>query len=89
MKTFTKPKNFNGTELVEELAAVGIFTDTTKFPICELNNLYLDVSDEEYDMAATVVAAHNGTTVAPEPDIIQKLASVGLNVSDLKAALGL
>ena len=88
MKTFNKPSNFNGAELVEELLAVGIHTDTTKFPICELNNLYLDVTDEEYETAAAVVAAHNGTTVAPEPTIEDKLASVGLSLDELRAALG-
>jgi hypothetical protein len=38
--------------------------------------------------AAAVIAAHNGTTVAPEQTIEDKLASVGLSIEELKAALG-
>jgi hypothetical protein len=51
MKTFNKPLNLNGEELVEELLAVGIKTDTTKFPIVKLDNLYLDVTEKEYEKA--------------------------------------
>ena len=39
--------------------------------------------------AEDVVAAHNGTTIAPEPTIDEKLASVGLSISSLKSALGI
>ena len=47
------------------------------------------IDDFEKAKAAEVVAAHNGTTIAPEPTVEDKLASVGLKIDDLKVALGL
>ena len=85
MKTFTKPENLNGAELITELAAVGIIVDKV-FDNAD-GTIGFDTNNEL--AAATVVAAHNGTTVAPEPTIEDKLASVGLSLSDLKTALGL
>jgi hypothetical protein len=85
MKTFTKPKNLNGAELMAELAAVGIVVHKV-FDNAD-NTISFDTDNES--ASATVVAAHNGTTVAPEPTIEDKLASVGLSLPDLKAALGL
>ena len=85
MKTFTKPENLNGAELMAELAAVGIIVDKV-FDNAD-GTIGFDTNNES--AAATVVAAHNGTTVAPEPTIEDKLASVGLNLSDLKTALGI
>jgi hypothetical protein len=84
MKTFTKPENLNGAELMAELAAVGIVVDKV-FDNAD-GTISLPTDD---DNAEAVVAAHNGTTVAPEPTIEDKLASVGLTIVDLKAALGL
>ena len=91
MIQFDKPVNLNGSELLDELALVGIVLDlTTQAPEVDGNgNLWLDVAEKDEAKAAAVVAAHNGTTVAPEPTIEDKLASVGLSLPDLKAALGL
>jgi hypothetical protein len=85
MKTFTKPENLNGAELITELAAVGIIVDK----VFDNADGTIGFNTNNESAAATVVAAHNGTTVAPEPTIEDKLASVGLNLSDLKTALGL
>jgi hypothetical protein len=91
MIQFTKPTNLNGTELRQELRLAGV--DISDFPhavaVDGNNNLLLDVSEKDKTKATQVVVAHNGTTVAPEPTIKAKLASVGLSVDDLKAALGL
>jgi hypothetical protein len=84
MKTFNKPKNLNGSEIMAELAAVGIIVDKV-FDNAD-GTISLPTDD---DAAKAVVEAHNGTTVAPEPTIEDKLASVGLSLPDLKAALGL
>ena len=84
MKTFTKPENLNGTELMAELAAVGIIVDK----VFDNGDGTISLPTDD-DSAESVVAAHNGTTVAPEPTVADKLASVGLSVDDLKAALGL
>jgi len=85
MKTFTKPENLNGTELMAELAVVGIVVDK----IFDFSDGTIGFETDNESAAAPVVAAHNGTTVAPEPTIEDKLASVGLNLTDLKSALGL
>jgi hypothetical protein len=91
MIKFNKPQNFNGAELLDELIGVGIILDKLKqAPIIDGNsNLWLDVNPADEAKAAAVVAVHNGTTVAPETTIQDKLASVGLSVNDLKTALGL
>ena len=88
MITFTKPENLNGKELLDELLAVGVIVQG--LPTDDgAGNLILNIASKDEAKAATVVAAHNGTTVAPEPTIEDKLASVGLSLPDLKTALGL
>jgi hypothetical protein len=91
MKTFNKPQNLNGEELKEELRNAGVEIAATDSSV-QLNGdglLVLEIKDSDEEKAASVVAAHNGTTIAAEPTIEEKLLSVGLTVEDLKAALGL
>ena len=88
MITFTKPQNLNGKELLDELSAVGVVVQG--LPVDDgAGNLILNIASKDEAKAAEVVAAHNGNTVAPQPTIEDKLASVGLSLPDLKAALGL
>ena len=88
MIEFIKPTNLNGAELLNELNSAGI--EITNLPMIDGEGIFwLDVSISDKDKAAKIVKAHNGTMVAPEPTISQKLASVGLSVEDLKAALGI
>jgi hypothetical protein len=57
-----------------------------------LGNNYDDIewlSDDTKPSWAQVQAEINNPTPTPEPTIEQKLASVGLNLEDLKSALGL
>jgi hypothetical protein len=91
MIKFNKPTNLNGSQLIDELAAVGIVLDKiSEAPFIDGDgNFYLQIKPEDEAKAAAVVAAHEGTTVAPEPTIEDKLASVGLNLEDLKTALGI
>ena len=85
MFIYKKPKNLNGAELIAELKNAGL----------EVKDIYdyadgtigFDTNDEA--TAAAVVEAHDGNTIPPEPTVADKLASVGLNIDDLKSALGL
>ena len=87
MIQFTKPTNLNGAELLAELNAGGVAI--TEPPVLDgLGILWLDIKNTDEAKAKPIVAAHNGTIVAPEPTIADKLASVGLSIEDLKAALG-
>ena len=88
MITFTKPQNLNGKELLDELSAVGVVVEGLPIDDGE-GNLMLKIASKDEGKAAAVVAAHNGTIIAPEPTVQEKLASVGLTVADLKTALGL
>lgn len=85
MKIFTKPQNLNGTELMQELAQAGLIVESIE----DFANGTIGFETKDEALAASVVAAHNGTTVAPELTVTDKLASVGLSVADLKTALGL
>ena len=88
MITFTKPTNLNGIELLDELSAVGIVVEG--LPLDNgAGNLLLKIASKDEVKAGEVVSLHNGTTIAPEPTIEDKLASVGLNLTDLKSALEL
>ena len=90
MITFTKPANLNSKELVEQLNAAGIEINTQTSPFDDgQGNLLLDIAAADEAKAKTIVAAHNGTIVSPEPTVADKLQSVGLSVADLKQALGL
>ena len=90
MIQFTKPTNLNGAELLQELALVGVtLQNETIAPSIDGNgDFWLDIKPADETKAAAVVAAHNGTVIAPEPTIASKLASVGLSIEELKAALG-
>jgi hypothetical protein len=86
MIKYTKPTNLNGAELLAELNAAGI--SITEPPFIDGNgDLFLEIADADAKKAEGVITAHNGTTVSPEPTIADKLASVGLSIDELKAAL--
>ena len=87
MIQFTKPTNLNGTELLAELNAGGVVI--TASPVLDESSiLWLDIAEADEAKAKIIVAAHNGTTIAPEPTIADKLALVGLSIEELKAVLG-
>jgi hypothetical protein len=86
MIKFNKPTNLNGAELLAELKAGGVVV--TGLPLIDENGeFWLDIKTTDTSKATPIVAAHNGTMVAPEPTIAEKLASVGLSIEELKAAL--
>ncbi len=86
MIKFDKPTNLNGTELLAELNAAGI--KITESPLDDAaGGLWLNIKEADKTKAASVVAAHDGTIIAKELSIEAKLASAGLNLQELKAAL--
>lgn len=85
MEQFDKPTNLNGAELLAELKAAGI--KATKIIQNGNRNIEIDLDDEA--KAKPIIEAHNGTVIPPEPTVEEKLASVGLNLTDLKTALGI
>lgn len=88
MMQFTKPANLNGAELLTELNAGAVAI--TELPMIDGNgDFWLDIAESDKAKATPIVAAHNGTTIAPEQTIEDKLASVGLSLPELKTALGL
>ena len=91
MIKFNKPTNLNGAELLDELAAVGIVLDKDlQSPFIDGNgDFWLDVDISNKAQAELVLAAHNGTTIAPEPSIQDKLTNAGITLDELKVALGL
>ena len=91
MITFNKPTNLNGSQLRQELNAggVSITDDYNSVQVDGNDNLLLDIAETDKSKATLIVAAHNGTVIASEPTLDEKLASVGLSVADLKTALGL
>ncbi len=90
MEQFTKPENVNGGELREELKAAGVkIGDKYDAVMVDDKILHLDIDPTDKLKASAVVAAHNGTVAEREPTVSEKLASVGLSIDDLKAALGL
>ena len=88
MINFDKPENLNGAELLAELNAGGVKI-TNPPEIDGAGDFWLDIAAKDKTKAESIVATHNGTIIAPEPSVAEKLQSVGLNLEDLKAALGL
>lgn len=76
---FVAPLKINGAQLIDELKADDVYL---------VGDRVFVIGDFSKEYAENIIAAHN--PLAPtEPTIEQKLASVGLSVNDLKAALGL
>lgn len=80
---FTKPNSLNGAQLKAELKAQGINVEV----IDDLGNGKIEfaIGVSEKTKAESIVAAHVGVDTVPT--IAEKLASVGLSIADLKAAL--
>jgi hypothetical protein len=79
-------KKINGDLLVQELATAGIVTEVVVY---DGNKIQLNgVEENQRLLCESIISAHN-PPAPQEPTLEEKLASVGLNLDDLKAALGL
>ncbi len=87
MIIFTKPKKLNGIQLREELRDAGVEIDDGRSVVIIGNELHLDILETDKEKAEEIVSKHIG--IDKEITIEEKLASVGLSLPDLKAALGL
>ena len=94
MISFDIPKQLNGAQLIDELLAQGVeieaaygFHKDVQAPKIKDDKLWLAIKEKDENKAAQIVANHKGVDSIPTID--DKLASVGLNLNDLKTALGL
>lgn len=76
--TFAIPTELNGDQLQIEIGANAVYVIEDK--------LIID-SDKTKEEVETIIAAHVPIP-KPEPTVAEKLASVGLSLEELKAALG-
>lgn len=89
MIKFNKPTNLDGAQLCEELEAAGVLINKNTSPLIDGDgDFWLDIDTKDTAKAQKVLDAHIPKP-RPEPTIENKLATVGLNLNDLKAALGL
>lgn len=89
MASFTKPSSLNGTQLRDELRTAGVvISDDINAVIDSADGfIQLDIKKADETKAAAVVAAHVGVDSVVELSLEDKLASVGISLDDLKAAL--
>jgi hypothetical protein len=88
MIKFNKPVNLNGTELLNALNDAGVTVNDLPY-VDGNSDLWLDIPNSDKTKAESIVAEHNGTIIAPEPTIQDKLANAGISLDELKTALGL
>lgn len=89
MASFPKPQTVNGTQLRVELRAAGVTIADDRDAVIDTSDgfLHLKISKAHEAKAAEVVTAHVGIDSTVELSIAEKLASVGISLDDLKAAL--
>jgi len=81
---FKQPKTLDGKQLIDELAVEGIIA--ADVPSIDADgNLWIDIDPKDEAKAISIVAAHVAHT--KELSVADKLASVGLSIDELKAAL--
>lgn len=91
MIKFTKPTNLNGAEIVAELEAVGVVVDITDSPFLDgAGVLWLNIKESDEAKAAPIVAAHNGTVIAPDNSAAKAalLAKLGITADEAALLIG-
>ena len=89
MASFTKPTSLNGTQLREELRSAGVTISDDINAILDSSDgfIHLDIKNADETKAAAVVASHVGVDSVIELSLDEKLASVGISLAEIKAAL--
>ena len=88
MISFPKPTNLNGTELLAELNASDV--KITESPVIDgEGNFWLDIAEADKAKATPIVAAHNGTIIAPNNSAAKAelLAKLGISSDEVKLLL--
>jgi hypothetical protein len=86
---FNMPKNLHAGQLREELKSFGItFLDSEEVILVDTaTTMQIEISESDKAKATEIIKKHIGVNVPMT--IEQKLASLGLNLNDLKDALTL
>lgn len=89
MESFSKPATLNGTQLRDELNAAGVAISNDINAVTDTSDglIHLDIASKDQAKAAEVVATHVGVDKVVELTLDEKLASVGISVDEIKAAL--
>jgi hypothetical protein len=89
MTSFTKPVNLNGAQLRDELNASGVTISNDINAVVDTSDgfIHLDIPAKDQAKAAEIVAAHVGIDKVIELSLDEKLASVGISLAEIKAAL--
>ena len=86
MIQFTKPINLNGKELLVELNNANV--TITNLPMIDgSGNFWLDIAESDVTTATSIVAAHNGTTVAPDNSAAKAALLEKLGITEEEARL--
>lgn len=86
MIQFTKPTNLNGTELLTELNNANVVV--TNLPLIDDNgNFWLDIAESDITIATSIVASHNGTTIAPDNSAAKAALLERLGITQEEAKL--
>jgi Ser/Thr protein kinase RdoA (MazF antagonist) len=86
MIKFDKPAKLNGSELLDELNAGGVVITTP--PLIDGNgNFWLEIAEKDTAKTAAILAAHNGTTVAPDNTAAKTALLAKLGITDDEAKL--
>ena len=88
MIKFNKPINLNGAELLAELNAGSVAITQPPFDDAQ-GNLWLEIAEADKAKATPIVAAHNGTTVAPDNSAAKAelLTKLGITADEAKLLL--
>jgi len=91
MIKFNKPEQLNGEQLIEELKAIGVIVNDKTSPLIDGNgDFWLDIDLKDEVKAKPIVAAHNGTIVAPDKSAQRQavLDRIGITAEEAQLLLG-